>query len=287
MNKKTACIIVNFNDSQRILTLLDHIKNFSSIDYLIVVDNCSTDDSCEHLSKFYHQKYYLIKSPCNGGYGYGNNLGAAKAKELGASYILIANPDVWFDNSCVNHMKQTMLEFPACAIVGAKEIKLGTYAWRYTTTLQDVLSASLFFNKVLKKRYYKADFFQNQRYAEVDIIPGCFLLVDLMKFLEVGGYDESIFLYEEEKILFCRMNGRKYISIVDLCVEYEHNHLESHPHSIKSCVIGKQRLLKSRLTFLKKYRKMNTLGLLLSKVFFGMALIEMFIWSFLRRLRNK
>lgn len=282
MNKKTACIIVNFNDSQRILALLDHIKNFSSIDYLIVVDNCSTDDSCEHLSKFYHQKYYLIKSPCNGGYGYGNNLGATKAKEFGASYILIANPDVWFENSCVNHMKQTMAEFPTCAIVGAKEIKLGTYAWRYTTTLHDILSLSLFFNKALKKRYYKKEFFKNKKSVEVDIIPGCFLLVDLSKFFEVGGYDEDCFLYEEEKILYCRMKNR-FSSIVDLEVEYEHNHIQSHSYTLKALIIGKKRLIKSRLFFLEKYRKVNFMVNLFAYIFSRYALIEIFFYSFIKK----
>ena len=283
MNAKTACIIVNYNDSERTLKLLDHIKDYDSVDYLIVVDNCSTDESFENLSKFKHLKYFLLKSPRNGGYGFGNNCGAKKARELGSDYILIANPDVWFSNECVAHMKQTMISYPCCAIVGAKEVRVGSWAWRYTSGLHDVLSASLIFNKILKKRYYSKEYFENKSIAEVEIIPGCLLLVDLLKFLEVGGYDENVFLYEEEKILYCRMR-EKYTSIVDLSVEYEHNHEESHSYSLRSCIVGKQRLIRSRYYFLKNYRKINSLELFLSRFFFQMTILEMFVWTFVRRL---
>lgn len=282
MMKKVACIIVNYNDSQRTLSLVKNINSFSSVKFIIVVDNCSTDDSFSVLKSFESAKYYLLKPQRNGGYGYGNNYGALKAKELGAEYILIANPDVIFSDGCVLHMIQTMEVHPLCAIVGAKEMKMGVYAWRYTSAIDDVLSASLFFNKLLKKRYYKKNFFDDKDWVNVDIIPGCFLLVDLSKFLEVGGYDESVFLYEEEKILFCRMKN-KYEFLVDLCVEYTHNHVESHSYALGSILIGKKRLLKSRYFFLKKYRKLNPLSLFIVRIFFEMTLLEMFIWGVIRK----
>ena len=282
MKTTTACIIVNYNDSQRTITLLNHIKEFSSMDYLIVVDNCSSDNSFEILSKFNHSKYHLLKSPCNGGYGFGNNYGAKHAKELGADFILIANPDVWFDDFCVKHIKKTINDNPSCAIVSAKETKIGTYGWRYTTTIHDILSASLFFNKLLKKRYYPKEYFLNKNNVEVDIIPGCFLLVDLSKFLEVGGYDEECFLYEEEKILYSRIK-KQYKSIVDLEVEYKHNHVESHSYSLKSVLIGKKRLINSRLFFLKKYRKANLLTIIFAHFFLRLSLVEMFFYFFIKK----
>lgn len=282
--KKTACVIVNYNDSQRTLSLLKQIDEYSSIDFIIVVENCSTDDSYSTLQSYKSKKYTLVKALKNGGYGYGNNIGAKKAKEYGADYILIANPDVCFSNECVAHMKQTMENNPLCAVVGAKEIKLGVYAWRYTSAIDDILSTSLFFNKLLKKRYYSKDFFDGKDYAEADVIPGCFLLVDLSKFLEVGGYDENIFLYEEEKILYCRLK-HKYKSIVDLNVEYTHNHVESHSYKLKSMLQAKERLLKSKIYFMENYRNCSKYSLFLCKIFFGLTLLEMFLWFFFRRIK--
>lgn len=276
-----ACIIVNYNDSQRTLHLIKSIVAYSSIDKVIVVDNNSTDNSFSFLKTFKNEKYCLLKSDKNGGYGYGNNFGARKAKEFGADYILIANPDVCFSDECICHMLTVISSQPLCAIVGAKEIKVGSWAWRYTSALDDVLSASLFFNKLLRKRYYPKAFFEGKKNAEVDIIPGCLLLVDLPKFLEVGGYDEAVFLYEEEKILYCRL-CEKYKSIVDLEVEYEHNHEESHVYTLNSMIKGKIRLLKSRMYFLKNYRKLNFFKLLGSRIFFVLTIVEMIFWWGLR-----
>ena len=278
-----ACIIVNYNDSKRTLDLSKQICEYSSINQIIVVENNSTDDSLNYLTSFEHPKYHVVKSSRNGGYGYGNNLGAKIAKELGAEYILIANPDVDFSNECVEHMVQTMCTHSKCAIVGAKEVKLGTYAWRYTSAIDDVLSASLIFNKLLKKRYYEKNYFANKDLAEVDVVPGCFLLIDLSKFFEIGGYDESFFLYEEEKILFCRLR-KKYITLVDLNAEFVHNHVESHSYALNSILVGKKRLLTSRSLFLQKYRKLNSIMLVGTKIFFALTLVEMFVWGLFRQL---
>lgn len=277
-----ACVIVNYNDSKRTLDLSKRICEYSSINQVVVVENNSSDDSLAYLKSFEHFKYHVVKSPKNGGYGYGNNLGAFKAKEFGADYILIANPDVYFSNESVLHMLQIMKEHPLCAIIGAKEVKLGTYAWRYTSTIDDVLSASVFLNRLLKKRYYSKEFFYGKDCAEVDIVPGSLLLVDLEKFLEVGGYDESIFLYEEEKVLYSRLRG-KYTTIVDLLAEYEHHHVESHSYTMKSVMVSKKRLLKSKYYFLKTYRKMSPLALFVSKLFFRLTIVEMFMWVLLRK----
>lgn len=278
-----ACIIVNYNDSKRTLDLSKRICEYPSINQVVVVENNSTDDSLNYLASFEHPKYHVVKSSRNGGYGYGNNLGAKKAKELGAEYILIANPDVCFKDECVSHMLHEMKDHSMCAVVGAKEVKLGTYAWRYTSALDDVLSASVFLNKMLKKRYYKKEFFYGKDCVEVDIIPGSLLLVDLEKFFEVGGYDETIFLYEEEKVLYRRF-CEKYVTIVDLQAEYEHHHVESHSYSVKSALVGKKRLLNSKYYFLKNYRKMSPLALCASKLFFRLTMFEMFIWILVRNI---
>ena len=279
--KNIACVIVNYNDSKRTINLASTICSYASINEIIIVDNCSSDNSYSSLVDLKHEKIHLYKSPRNGGYGYGNNYGALKAKELGADYILIANPDVTFNNECVAHMAQSMGKKSIYAVVGAKEVKMGVFAYKYTSLLDDILSASLFFNKLLKKRYYARAFFENKKYAEVDIIPGCLLLVDLSKFFEIGGYDESVFLYEEEKILYCRLKN-KYKSLVDLEVEYNHNHEESHQYTVRSALTGKKRLLASKYYFLKKYRRANVFTLFLAKIFFKLTIIEMLVWILVR-----
>ncbi len=287
MKYGVSCIIVNFNDSIRTLSLLNLIKDYESLDYLIVVDNCSTDNSFDNLSKFNNPKYHLIKASHNGGYGFGNNVGALKAKSLGSKYILIANPDVLFDDVCVKNLHTIITQNPYCGVVGAKETHLGVSGWKYTSALHDVLSASLFFNKLLKKRYYPQDYFTGKGYVKVDLVPGCLLLVDLGKFIQVGMYDESIFLYEEEKILYKKMIECGFVSLVDLDSSYKHMHKESHSVDICSIIRGKKRLLSSRVKFLKKYRHLNTVQMFFSKIFFLGTILEMFVYGLFLNLKKR
>ena len=104
----------------------------------------------------------------------------------------------------------------------------------------------------------------------------------MSKFLEVGGYDENVFLYEEEKILYCRLK-HKYKFIVDLCVAYEHNHEECHSYALESIVIGKKRLITSRLFYLKMYRHFSSLKLFFTNIFFKLTFVEIAIWWIIRK----
>ena len=44
-----SCVILNYNDWNTTAGLVNHIKDFGNLDYVIVVDNASTDNSAEKL----------------------------------------------------------------------------------------------------------------------------------------------------------------------------------------------------------------------------------------------
>lgn len=75
-----GCVVLNFNDSKTTIELLNRMKNMKSIDVIVVVDNCSTDDSFSVLKQYTSKKIQVIQSEKNGGYGYGNNCGIAFLK---------------------------------------------------------------------------------------------------------------------------------------------------------------------------------------------------------------
>lgn len=55
--------------------------NYEEICKIIVVDNCSNDNSFEKLSLIKNYKFDLIKTDKNEGYAYRNNFGIKYAKE--------------------------------------------------------------------------------------------------------------------------------------------------------------------------------------------------------------
>ena len=46
---RTGIIILNYNDSENTIQMLNQIKDYSCLSKIVVVDNCSTDDSLEKL----------------------------------------------------------------------------------------------------------------------------------------------------------------------------------------------------------------------------------------------
>ena len=70
---KTGLVVLNYNDYKTTIKLIQMIKNYDSIDLIVVVDNCSTDKSYKKINEYTNNKVKLLKSDKNGGYAYGNN----------------------------------------------------------------------------------------------------------------------------------------------------------------------------------------------------------------------
>ena len=70
-----AFIILNYNDCDNCIRLATAVSAFACIDKVIVVDNCSTDDSVFKLRQIECDKIKLVITEKNGGYLYGKKKG--------------------------------------------------------------------------------------------------------------------------------------------------------------------------------------------------------------------
>ncbi len=118
-----AAVILNYNDADGTLAQAERISDYGALDSVVLVDNCSTDDSAARLSSFAAKRpgrVFFVPSGRNGGYGAGNNLGARFSFErLHADYVLIANPDAAFSEQCVKEMKRVFSLYPSVGAVSA------------------------------------------------------------------------------------------------------------------------------------------------------------------------
>ena len=109
-----CAVILNYNDAQTTMKLTESWKNSKVIRNIIIVDNCSTDDSWEKLGEFKEEfasdhpddpdkvQLHLFRTTENGGYGSGNQAGIDYAVQyLEPDYIIIANPDVQVSDACI------------------------------------------------------------------------------------------------------------------------------------------------------------------------------------------
>ena len=275
VNKVVSCVILNYNDASTTINLVEQIKDYSLLDFIVVVDNCSSDDSWERLQNCRGDKVHVIKSPRNGGYGAGNNVGLHYSSDvLNADYSIIANPDVVFSEECLEKFFQTFQEDSSVAVVSAKQSNSADCAWKNCSVMQHVLATSLFFEVLLKIRSYPARFFRKKTIVPVFAVPGSLLMVDLKKMLEYGMYDEEFFLYYEEFVLAHKFAdvGLKTISRLDC--SYVHNHHVSISKTYNRWSQQHAILLKSAEHFLKKYKKINALQMALARLWFAYTKLE-------------
>lgn len=283
---KVSCIILNYNDALTTIHLLEFIKDYSILDFIVVVDNCSTDDSWEKLLRYKNEKIHVIKSEKNGGYGAGNNVGLRYSSEiLNANYSIIANPDVFFDENCIRKFLDSFQEDSSVALVSAKQSNSPDCAWKNCSTLQYILATSLFFEIWLKIRSYSSSYFKEKKSVPVFAVPGSLLMVDLKKMHQYGMYDEDFFLYYEEPVLAQKFADAGLKTILRLDCSYVHNHHVSISKIYNRWSQQHAILLKSAELFLRKYKKADALQMAFAKLWFAYTKFEFWVYDVFCMLR--
>jgi GT2 family glycosyltransferase len=101
LNKKVFVIIVTYNGSKWIEKCINSLLHSTYPIDIVVVDNCSADNSVELLKQF--PQIHLIQSKENLGFGKANNIGIDYALKNDADYVFLLNQDTWiFDDTILN-----------------------------------------------------------------------------------------------------------------------------------------------------------------------------------------
>ncbi len=77
-NMNIVALILNYNSGQDTINYVNNLFEQKGINLsVLIVDNCSTDNSFNLLRKYFsdNSRVDIIKSLYNGGYAYGNNYG--------------------------------------------------------------------------------------------------------------------------------------------------------------------------------------------------------------------
>ena len=198
-----SVIILNYNVryflEQCILSVQNALEGIDS--EIIVVDNASSDDSCEMMKdKFPNIK--LIENATNLGFPKGNNIGVAQAK---GEYICILNPDTVVAEDTFAKILNSKFQIPnsQLGIIGCKlidgtgnflpESKRGLPTpYVAITKIFGLYKISNFFGK-----YYAQHLSENQS-GKVDVLVGAFMMMKRDLYSKVGGFDENCFMYSDD-----------------------------------------------------------------------------------------
>ena len=258
MQKKIGIVIVNYNDFKTTKRLIENIKDYKCLKQIVVVDNNSTDDSFEQLKEFESNRITIIKNSSRH-FSSGLNVGAkCLIKKVGDCNIIFSNSDVIIKGEeDLEQLSSDMKEDIVVVGPTIEEHGVLNRGWRLPSTNWEILFNLPFVSRYFKKirLLYKEDHYKKD-ISLVDVVSGCFFMVD-SKFLEsVDFFDETTFLYYEEQIFASKVKKEKKWECVDNKVRIIHDHSVSIDKSIKK--IGKHRIMKtSQRYFCKEYLHAN------------------------------
>jgi len=204
-----SIIVVSYNTADMTVAALRSVyETAPDVDFeLFVYDNNSTDDSVARITAAFPSADYpnlsLLASDENLGFAAGNNRAADHAR---GRYILLLNPDTLVLPGAIQGLLAFAQRQPDARIWGSRNIMgdgsldLGS-CWGEMT-----LWSSACFAFGLSKVFSGSPIFNPESYGgwdrtterSVDIVTGCFFLVDTDLWRELGGFDERFFMYAEE-----------------------------------------------------------------------------------------
>jgi len=201
-----SVIILNYNVRYFLeLCVLSVQKALLTLDAeIIVVDNNSSDDSCEMMKRRF-PNVKLIENKENSGFPKGNNIGVAVAQ---GEYICILNPDtVVAEDTFVktlNFVTSSAVEKDEFGILGCKLIDgTGNFlpeSKRGIPTPFVAFTKIIGLYKVFPKifgKYYAQHLSENES-GKVDILVGAFMIMKRELYNDIGGFDENCFMYSDD-----------------------------------------------------------------------------------------
>lgn len=228
---RLSLIILNYNSAEDTITCVRQLSSLHGGWHLIVVDNCSTDNSLDRIRNELGGTPLLdiLETKKNGGYSAGNNVGLRYAiNRYGSDTVGIINPDVIVPSSdVIEKMIQCLWSRSEFAVCGASTINsLHEYNPNYSSWDIPSRWRTVRDHAFGKKRYERARNILVERgnYAIVECVAGCFFIAKSSVLQEIGLLDEGVFLYNEENILGWKLRIRGYKEVLVLDQFYIHNH---------------------------------------------------------------
>lgn len=209
-----SILIVSYNT--RVLTL-EAIRSAlaetrqASIE-IICVDNASSDGSAKAIEAAFPE-VRLITLQNNVGFAQGNNIAARVAH---GRRLLLLNPDTITIDGGIDKLWQFAERRPECRIWGGRTL-FADRTLNPTSCWARMTPWNLFCRAAgLTYIFPKSELFNGEAYGdwrrdrerEVDIVTGCFLMIDRDWWEALGGFDKTFFMYGEEADLCHRAAAR-------------------------------------------------------------------------------
>jgi len=215
--KKISIIIVTYNSSELIVDCINSIYKHNDIGTanieIIVVDNSSEEVSLKMftlLKEIYGKQLILIKNKENLGYGHGNNIGI---KSSTGDIVCIMNPDIRLSEPIFKQTINSFEEDKKLGILGYKQIGGHNISFYLMPEYELSIATSVVTRTLNKINYF------NSRFC---YLSGALFFAQKSKFLQIGAFDNNMFLYFEEADVAQRMRKNGFNIKYDKSSLYVH-----------------------------------------------------------------
>jgi N-acetylglucosaminyl-diphospho-decaprenol L-rhamnosyltransferase len=202
-----AVAIVNYNTRDHLRACLSSVLADTRGE-VVVADNASSDGSAEMVRSDF-PSVALYANQTNRGYGAAANQAIASCR---APYVLLLNSDTRLAPGTLLRLSEYLDQHPAAAIVGPRLVhsdgKLQASCYPFPTPLNVFLEQSSLdrlLGRVPLLRGLSLRTWPHTRPRVVPYVVGAALAIRRAAFEQVGGFDESIFMYSEEADLSYRL----------------------------------------------------------------------------------
>lgn len=219
----TASIVTFYTKKDDLLHLINCVFE-SPIDFLYIIDHTPEEGNIEFNSS--DRIRYLRHE--NLGYGSGHNVAIRKAIELGATYHVVLNPDIYWDGDVIGELARYMDSNPDVGQVMPKVFYPDgrlQYLCKMCPSPMDLIFKRFLPGRFTKKRLQRFQLRETgyDKIMNVPYLSGCFMFFRISALEKVGLFDERFFMYPEDIDITRRMHA-EYKTIFYPAVSIVHAH---------------------------------------------------------------
>jgi GT2 family glycosyltransferase len=211
-SSEVSVVIVSFNTRDLLERCLTQLYAQEGVALqTIVVDNASTDGSRELVTSRFPDAE-LLEMPANVGFARANNLAFEHCR---GEYVLLLNSDAFLHASALRELVAAARRHPEAGALGPRLLNpdktLQRSAWPFPGPARLLLEA-FGLHRILRRTPFYEDLgtWDHDTERTVDFLIGACLLLRADALAQVGGFDESFWLYGEEADLQKRLSLRGF-----------------------------------------------------------------------------